>query len=62
MQEDVINSQQFPRMVTDHTRMGDLLKHSEKLPTGDHPCPRVPLSIKSNASSRCALSDPNKPK
>ena len=60
-QEDVINSQQFSMMVTNRSRQGDHPAGSVKLPTGGCPCPAVPLSIESNASPRCALSDPNNP-
>ena len=36
-------------MVTNHTRMDDLPKSSEKLPVDNHYRPWLPLSIKSNA-------------
>ena len=36
-------------MVTNHTRMDDLPKSSEKLPVDNHYHPWLPLSIKSNA-------------
>lgn len=36
-------------MVTNHTRMDNLPKSSEKLPVDNHYCPWLLLSIKSNA-------------